>query len=56
MHPEKDFGLWEMTSEIAAPLLEGSNVEVEGHRYRENIDSMRYKENLVSRNFGGKRI
>ena len=56
MHPEKDFGLWEMTSEIAAPFLEGSDVEVERHRREEILCIEQFERNLVSRDLGNKKM
>jgi hypothetical protein len=56
MHPEEYFSCREMTSEVAASLLEGSDVEVEGHRCEEVNGKEKNENNLVSHESKNKKM
>ena len=56
MHPEEHFSCREMTSEVAASLLEGSDVEVEGHRCEEVNGKEKNENNLVSHESKNKKM
>lgn len=48
MYPDEHFGLREMTSEVTASLLEGSNIEMKCHRCKETIRVEQFEANLES--------